>query len=78
MVAVYYFCEFMTDTLDSKSIAWRVLDAAIVIWWGYTAWKNRNNRKKRKNLLQRLGEKSKQKIQEMVDKLVESPIPSPV
>lgn len=61
-------------THDRFSLIWGTVWTILAIWW----WRRNGGGKGLKKAAKELGEKSRAKVQELVDNLTPSPIPSPV
>lgn len=74
MAAASFFL-FIADVLTANYLGISI-NGLLGAYWGYTWWKNRN-KGGWENALRHYGEKTKDKIKEMVDNITPSPVPLP-
>lgn len=75
LIALTSWVVFVADVLDGDRLG-SVLSALIAVYFTWLWWKGSNGR--RRSALRELGDKSRRRVQALVDQTTPSPIPSPV
>ena len=75
LYAAGWWLWFLSAVADGD-IGQAVLDGLFASLWTWLWWKNRPRGRGRK-ALRELGDKSRQRVQELVDQMTPSPVPSP-
>jgi hypothetical protein len=75
LFALANWTQFVVETIRGDTF-WAVLDGLLAAWFTWLWWKNRRKGRGRK-ALKELGDKSRRRVQVLVEQMTPSPVPTP-